>query len=379
MIRRSRGAAAAAATWLAVLGSPLCAQTVGTLDIGASFVEYEGFLVSGAGVVSPAFRYDAARLSVGAQGTWVLFESGSQIFQANAAAAWLTPAISGVRAEFAGSFGVGRYEDAPSYGHMLARTRVHVHDDDRGTWAGAAKGQAFGDSTETPTELAMGVWAVWPGLAVAGTATGTWLSNDRYVDLVGSARWSISEIEIDVQTGVRPQTRRARAKVYGQLSVRFPLTKRLDLSLGGGRYPPDPARGVIGATYGSLGVRFNMFKAPLPTPYTITRAMVRAERALEASVEASRASLEIAGTRNNRLLRVHVRGASSVELMGDFTDWQPVALTRTSATTWEIQLPVDRGVHRVNVRVDDSPWLVPRGTRLEETEFGGAAGVVVVP
>ena len=72
-------------------------------------------------------------------------------------------------------------------------------------------------------------------------------------------------------------------------------------------------------------------------------------------------------------------GAASVEIMGDFTDWQTVQLTRTGDTTWEIQLPLTRGVHRVNIRVDGGRWLVPAGTRLEQTEFGDAVGVVVIP
>jgi hypothetical protein len=33
----------------------------------------------------------------------------------------------------------------------------------------------------------------------------------------------------------------------------------------------------------------------------------------------------------------------------------------------------------LNLRIDDGAWLVPAGTRLEETEFGGAVGVVLIP
>jgi hypothetical protein len=64
--------------------------------------------------------------------------------------------------------------------------------------------------------------------------------------------------------------------------------------------------------------------------------------------------------------------------MGDFTDWQPVALTHTGAGAWEIRLPLTPGVHRVNVRVDGGAWSVPAGARREESEFGGVVGVVVV-
>ena len=89
--------------------------------------------------------------------------------------------------------------------------------------------------------------------------------------------------------------------------------------------------------------------------------------------------MEIALSGYRGALRVHVRGVQSVELMGDFTDWQSVALTRIGADIWEIRLTVAPGVHRLNIRIDGGPWLVPQGTRLEETEFGGAVGIVVIP
>jgi hypothetical protein len=55
-----------------------------------------------------------------------------------------------------------------------------------------------------------------------------------------------------------------------------------------------------------------------------------------------------------------------------------VSLRRVTADEWEIVLPVQRGAHRVNVRVDGGPWIVPRGSRVERDEYGGEVGVVVV-
>jgi hypothetical protein len=65
--------------------------------------------------------------------------------------------------------------------------------------------------------------------------------------------------------------------------------------------------------------------------------------------------------------------------MGDFTDWQPLGLAQTGPDTWEIRVSLTPGAHRVNIRVDGGRWLAPRGTRLEQTEFGGPVGVVVIP
>jgi hypothetical protein len=64
--------------------------------------------------------------------------------------------------------------------------------------------------------------------------------------------------------------------------------------------------------------------------------------------------------------------------MADFTDWVPLPLERTEGEAFEITLPIPAGVHRLNVRLNGGPWVVPGGTRLEEDDFGGVAGVVVI-
>ncbi len=52
---------------------------------------------------------------------------------------------------------------------------------------------------------------------------------------------------------------------------------------------------------------------------------------------------------------------------------------RGGAGTWQARVHASPGGYRLNIRVDGGPWLVPRGTRLEQTEFGGAVGVIVIP
>ena len=148
-------AAAAAAAWVLYFGSPLVAQTVGTVDIGASVVEYDGFLVSGAAVLSPALHFNAPNISVGAQGAWTVFESGNQVLQASAAAAWIAPSRQWWRVEFSGSVGASRYADETGYGHLLARARVHFFGQRAGGWVGGTTGGSFGESNRTPFELAV--------------------------------------------------------------------------------------------------------------------------------------------------------------------------------------------------------------------------------
>ncbi len=80
-------------------------------------------------------------------------------------------------------------------------------------------------------------------------------------------------------------------------------------------------------------------------------------------------------------VRVVVRtsAAATVEVAGDFTDWQPVALRRAGEDMWEHVLRISSGVHRLNVRIDGGKWTAPAGTSRVEDEFGGEVGIVAVP
>ena len=57
--------------------------------------------------------------------------------------------------------------------------------------------------------------------------------------------------------------------------------------------------------------------------------------------------------------RVYLPHASSVELVGDFTNWREnrVAMTREHPGWWEAVLPVNTGEHHFCYLVDGSIWL----------------------
>jgi hypothetical protein len=76
---------------------------------------------------------------------------------------------------------------------------------------------------------------------------------------------------------------------------------------------------------------------------------------------------------------IHAPEATSVEIAGDFTDWQPVALRRVDPSRWEAARPIARGVHRINVRLGAGPWVVPVGATRAADDFGGEIGIFVVP
>ncbi len=371
--------------WFLPLGPPLAGQVAGTVDLGASVVEYDGFLVSGAAVFAPAFRFDAANLSLGTQASLTIFESGNRIFQATAGAAWLTPPGKWWLIEFSGSIGASKYANQTAFGHVVGRTRLHVLSDRVGGWVAGTTGGSVGQTTSVPGVIAGGGWTVRDRFAFVGTATTTWLNDDGHLDLLGAARWLGDRVELEVRAAARPWAQsaggvgEARSGIYGDVSANIVLDERISLAVSGGSYPSDPVRRVLAAKYVTVGLRLTIVgseSAPIPT---VAGAVYRAARDDVLPDRDVAARLEVAPSGEPRTLRVFASQATSVELMGDFTDWRPVALTLVTPTLWEARLSVAPGVHRVNVRINGGAWFAPAGTRVEETEFGGVVGVLVVP
>jgi hypothetical protein len=83
-------------------------------------------------------------------------------------------------------------------------------------------------------------------------------------------------------------------------------------------------------------------------------------------------------TANSVILTIIAASATTVEIMGDFTGWSPVALTRVGADRWAVTLPILAGSHRMNVRIDDGAWGVPAGMPSLSDEFSGLVGLLVI-
>jgi 1,4-alpha-glucan branching enzyme len=79
-----------------------------------------------------------------------------------------------------------------------------------------------------------------------------------------------------------------------------------------------------------------------------------------------------------RTIRVHAPAARSVEVMGDFTAWQPLALTPASGGWWTATLAIAPGTYQLNVRVNGGGWDVPAGVLETVDEFGARVGLLVL-
>ncbi|HEY4306878.1 MAG TPA: hypothetical protein VGM82_20575 [Gemmatimonadaceae bacterium] len=71
--------------------------------------------------------------------------------------------------------------------------------------------------------------------------------------------------------------------------------------------------------------------------------------------------------------------AMRVELMADFTDWNPVELS-ASGSRWRLeQSDIAPGLHRLAIRIDGGAWIVPANLPHADDELLGPVGLITVP
>lgn len=86
----------------------------------------------------------------------------------------------------------------------------------------------------------------------------------------------------------------------------------------------------------------------------------------------------------NRNVRVSIRffcaapRAKSVELVGDFNEWQPLAMSRSADGWWLAQVELSEGDHRYRFLVDGQPTLDPHATGIARDERNEQASLIAV-
>jgi hypothetical protein len=377
---RHVGAAFVAAAW-SLLGAPApAAQTTGTIDVGVSSVRYDGFLPSAAASVSPALRWEQPSGTLTARGTYLRFESGHRSLQGLVAGSFLIrPAGDRWRGELGGSVGASRYLDFASFWHATADARLHLLGADRGAWFGVTAGRtAYGAAARPVTSAGIGAWGQRFHVMLAASATRWFVGDSAYSDLLATAQARRGVVTLDATLGARFASRGGGHGVFGEASATLALGERTRLFLAGGRYPTDPVSGSVAGRYLSGGVRLRVAR---PAQLASRTSLPSASRPPRDGDPVASARLSVVTQHDGAVrLVLHVAGAAaSVELAGDFTDWQPWPLRRSGDGAWETVLQIPSGVHRLNVRIDGGAWIVPAGLSHTADDFGDEVGIMAVP
>jgi hypothetical protein len=358
-------------------------QVTASVDAGVASVEYDEFLRASVGTISPSLRVEHGRATFQARGAYSRFETGRYSIEGTIAASVVSPAVWGVRGELYGTASDTRYsglgDDAAT--SVAATGRLHWASARRGLWVGTgigaiAQGFYFPDAL---LQLDAGAWArVGPATITARTLP-TRVGDLAYADFMLSSRWEWRHTELTATAGHREGDRANGAADWLEAGGGYWFTDRVAVIGGAGIFPSELWRGLPGGRYVSTAVRLTTrpprgpdpeLLAELTRPYEIGRL-----RRSRAAARQFNVDVLPDGTRT---LQIRVPDARAVELMGDFTDWTPVAMARTSADTWTYNVFIGPGVHRLNVRIDGGPWIAPPGLTAARDDFGGEVGLLVV-
>jgi len=358
----------------------LHAQASATIDMGASLVRYDGFLLSNALTITPTFTWLGSRAAVNARGTFLRFESGNRSLQGSVVGSVFTRPATSWRIEASGTAGASSYADFASFWHLLGEVRVRYNTDRGGIWLGVTGGRtAFGSTDEARPVVAASINAMrrQSGFVLLMTAGRAFVGDTQYSDIGMTARRQYKKIVLEMLLAARFWSQGAGEGVYGEASGVLPFSERWAAVISGGRYPSDPIRGSIAGRYVSAAIRFRLqptrrpvFPLPLPHSGSNGGADPMSTTSLTLTREAS----------GSVRLLLQTPPASSVEIAGDFTDWRPMSLASlTPQGGWEIVLRIPPGVHQINVRIDGGPWTVPVGTTRLVGDYGDDVGSFVVP
>lgn len=357
------------------------AQVAANIEAGVSEVRYDGFLASAAGSVSPTIRWEhpRGRGFVSARGTYLRFESGRHSLDGSVNGSWFAPVAPRLRAELGVSAGASQYANIASFSHSEAEARLHLMSAERGGWAGASAGRSyFSGVPRNVVVLATGFWLLRRDKTMFVSLDRSFIGDTAYSDLRASGRWRESRLVLEGIVGARVWSRGGGRGVYGEGSAALTLGPEVALVLSAGRYPTDAVSGSIAGRYVTAALRVGSIPIRRPAP----RALPVNEPVYTGSdgaVKAAETSLAIQIRPDDVLLTVYAAGAASVEITGDFTDWQPVPLNRGAGDTWTGVFRMTAGMHRVNVRRDGGPWIVPTGTMRRPDDYDGEVGVFVLP
>lgn len=149
-------------------------------------------------------------------------------------------------------------------------------------------------------------------------------------------------------------------QAFWRLEAIVPIAQAASVVVAASREPADVVLGLRGGRATTLGLRL-----ALPEEGRTTRrypAPVAVER------------------QDDDLVRVifTLPGGDRARLMGEITGWRPVELEPLGHGKFAAWFRVRGGTYRINVALDDGPWIAPPGMPRVEDGFGGLVGLLAL-
>ncbi len=354
-------------------------ETGASVDIGGMSMRYADSIDATAIALTPTFWTGSRLTSLVVSGTLSQFTSSGWSAQGAGAASAFTRRIGLLMGEIEGAAGGSTHNDGSRTGQALAMARAHLAQTTRGAWIGAGAGRTWdGVEWRNVRQAEVAAWARMASFTAFASASPVVVDDSiRYTDAQLSGSVNLARVELAASGGFRSGSRLptlgGTAKSWGSASITGWFRPRLAIVASVGTYPVDLTQGFPGGRFASLSIRIGSRRFPASTAsLSQLEDFPMSSRSVPPSFE-----MRSAGG-SSRELRVRAASAQSVEVMGDFTDWQPLGLHLGGDGWWSITLPIAAGIHELNIRVDKGSWSVPEGMASKTDEFGGSVGILVV-
>jgi len=338
------------------------------VDVAGNTVGYDttGRITSAS--IAPLIEWNKRTVYATVSGAFAAFEASQWTSQGHGDLSFLfAPARSlrSVRTEVVGSLDGSVHSSGYRTAGTRGEFRVHVAGRSGGLWVGGTAATGW-TSSSTGIATAFGPTAgVW-GRRGAWNATAVWtpfrLEAAWYQQVEGRVTTSVGPVEFAGYAGWRgarsftglPNTG------WGGGTVTVWFLRQAAVVLGAGSYASDLLQALPKGRYLSAAIRFSRGRPSVWAGSSAGRTLYAHDRG-----EAD--------------LRFSVAGASRVDLVGDWTGWQPVPMQRAPDGRWFLRVSLAPGVHRFNLLVNGERWIVPEGVASVDDGFGGKISLLVVP
>ena len=354
------------------------AQTAGSLDAGFTRVGYTDLPGVTAYTLSPSLLLFRPNTSLVATGVFSEFGGGGWNLQGNASGSVFIPTGSHFQVELGATGGGSTRDGGSGTAQLLGESRLHLAAARQGLWAGGSLGRVWdGVAWRTAASLEAAGWARLGDATLVASTSPNWIGDSlRFLDTEATLRLVHGPIELGAYGGFRTwfDPAGASATAWGGASAAYWMGNHLAIVAAGGSYPADLGQGFPGGNYITITIRVATRRpsAPTRTESPAYRLLQPLARPVVPEFQVTTASGVM------RLIRVHAPGAKSVEIMGDFSDWRPMPLSPGAGDDWTLVVPIAKGLHRLNLRVNGGDWGVPPGVTALNDDFGGVVGVLVV-
>lgn len=354
--------------------SGVLAQSTSTIDVGAGNVNYDGAPELSVYSITPRFSINRELTTVLVAATFSRFHGEGWGSRGLAALSFLTPSLHGFRAEFSGRGEMNANRVVTAARQIAGGVRMHFSGNSAGAWAGVGSAHVWNGAFWQGSDRAeVGVWAnPTRKIGTRGTisrasyrTTAYATETHAYYQMEFTVRATQGPVEAEGSIGRRVSDVFDGTTTWSS-DAAFWLNSVVAVAVTAGKYASDPVQRLPGGTYLTMGLRLAPVRFFVSAPVIVPPS---SHMRFTATPE---------GKGEIRVLRYFGRADGTVEVVGSFTDWQPVRLRRVTPGLWEAAIRVEVGSHFFNIRVDEGVWFVPEGTTPVDDDFNGRVGLLVV-